>query len=231
METEATTNTTSAETVEFLNTVDAVASGTPWVIKVQLNNRDLELKVDTGADVTVLPEGNYQPGRDGALETTTRKLSGPNGDKLKVLGKISGYIKHGGEHTIQDIYVVQGLTRPLMGKPAIEALQVITLNVQSITSENVRERFPKLFNGLGKLDGAYTIKLRENATPFALITPRRVAVPLLPKVKQELERMQSLGVTTEITEATEWCAWMVVVLKANGEVKITCVESATCYHR
>ena len=223
LETEATTNTTSAETVEFLDTVDAVASGTPWVIKVQLNNRDLEFKVDTGADVTVLPEGNYQPGRDGALETTTRKLSGPTGDKLKVLGKISGYIKRGGEHTIQDIYVVRGLTRPLMGKPAIEALQVVTLKVQSITSKNVRERFPKLFNGLGKLDGAYTIKLRENATPFALTTPRRVAVPLLPKVKQELERMQSLGVITEITEATEWCAGMVVVPKANGEVRI-CVD-------
>ena len=103
METEATTNTTSAETVEFLDTVDAVASGTPWVIKVQLNNRDLEFKVDTGADVTVLPEGNYQPGRDGALETTMRKLSGPTGDKLKVLGKISGYIKRQSNGTAERV--------------------------------------------------------------------------------------------------------------------------------
>ena len=43
-----------------------------------------------GVDVTVLSE-NYQPGRDGALETTTRKLSGPVRNKLKVLGKISGW--------------------------------------------------------------------------------------------------------------------------------------------
>ena len=137
LESGETTDTTSTETVEFLDSVDAVASDTPWLINVQLNNRDLEFKVDTGADVTVLPEENYQPGRDGALETTMRKLSGPVGNELKVLGKISGYIKRGGEHTIQDIYVVRGLTRPLMGKPAIEALQVVTLNIQSITSENV----------------------------------------------------------------------------------------------
>ena len=45
----------------------------------------------------------------------------------------------------------------------------------------------------------------------------------MPKVKQELERMQSLGVITEITEATEWCAGMVVVPKANGQVRI-CVD-------
>ena len=171
LESGETTDTTSTEAVEFLDSVDAVASGTPWVIQVQLNNRDLEFKVDTGADVTVLSEENYQPGRDGALETTTRKLSGPVGNELKVLGKISGYIKCGGEHTIQDIYVVRGLTRPLLGKPALEALQVVTLNIQSVTSENVRERFPKLFNGLGKLDGAYTIKLHEDATPYALTTP------------------------------------------------------------
>ena len=80
-----------------------------------------------------------------------------------------------------------------------------------------------MFDGLGKLEGAYTIKLREDATPYALTTPRRVAVPLLPKVKQELDRMQSLGVITEITEPTEWCAGMVVVPKANGQVRI-CVD-------
>ena len=99
--------------------MDVVASGTPWLINIQLNNRDLEFKVDTGADVTVLLKENYHPGRDGVLKTTARKLSSPVGNKLKVLGKISGYIKRGSEHTIQDIYVVRGLTRPLMGKPAI----------------------------------------------------------------------------------------------------------------
>lgn len=131
----ATTDTTGTGTVEFLDTVDAVNSDTPWIAKLQLNNREVEFKVDTGADVSVLPEEHYQPGRDGALEKMTRKLSGPVGNQLQVLGKISGYIKRGGEHTIQDIYVVRGLTRPLLGKPAIEALQVVTLNVQSITSE------------------------------------------------------------------------------------------------
>ena len=43
-----------------------------------------------GVDVTVLLE-NYKPGRDGALETTTRKLNGLVRNELKVLGKISGW--------------------------------------------------------------------------------------------------------------------------------------------
>jgi len=58
---------------------------------------------------------------------------------------------------------------------------------------------------------------------YSLSTPRRVAIPLLPKVKAELKRMQDLGVITPVEEATDWCAGMVVVPKANGTVRI-CVD-------
>lgn len=85
------------------------------------------------------------------------------------------------------------------------------------------EEFPQLFCGLGKLEGAYSIKLRPDATPYSLCTPRHVAIPLLPNVKAELERMQDLGVITPVEEATDWCAGMVVVPKANGKVRI-CVD-------
>ena len=46
------------------------------------------------------------------------------------------------------------------------------------------------------------------------MTPRRVAIPLLPRVKAELERMVQLGVISPVEEPTEWCAGMVVAQKA-----------------
>ena len=69
----------------------------------------------------------------------------------------------------------------------------------------------------------YKIELREDATPFAITTPRRVALPLLPKVKTELQRMEDLGVISRMDEPTEWCAGLVVVPKPNGKVRI-CVD-------
>jgi len=85
------------------------------------------------------------------------------------------------------------------------------------------DQFPGLFQGLGKLQGDYTIKLQEGAKPFAISTPRRVAIPLLKPVKQELQRMEDLGVIARVNEPTDWCAGMVVVPKPSGKVRI-CVD-------
>ena len=82
------------------------------------------------------------------------------------------------------------------------------------------QQFPNLFRGLGKLPGEYTIKLQDGAKPYALATPRRVPIPLMKSVKEELERMEKLGVISKINSPTDWCAGMVVVPKSNGKVRI-----------
>ena len=64
---------------------------------------------------------------------------------------------------------------------------------------------------------------KRGAEPFSLMTPRRVAIPLMPAVKAELERMERMGVISSVEEPTEWCARMVVVPKAQGKVRI-CVD-------
>ena len=114
------------------------------------------------------------------------------------------------------------LHTPLLGKPAIEALQLLTF-LNGIKLDDIIRKFPTLFTGLGRLKDSYKIKLKAGATPYALSVPQRVAVPLLPKVKLEVERMVRMGVITEVTELTDWCAGMVVVSKPSGKVRI-CVD-------
>jgi len=36
------------------------------------------------------------------------------------------------------------------------------------------------------------------------LPPRRIAIPLLPKVKAELERMEQMGVVSRVHEPTKW---------------------------
>ena len=67
------------------------------------------------------------------------------------------------------------------------------------------------------------IRLRDDATPYSISTARRIPLPLLPEVEQELQRMEENGVIERITEPTDWCAPMVPVMKKGGGVCI-CVD-------
>jgi hypothetical protein len=64
------------------------------------------------------------------------------------------------------------------------------------------------------------ITLAEGHTPYSVHTARRVPIPLLQKVKEELQRLKEAGVIEEIQEPTDWCAPMVPVLKRNNSVRI-----------
>lgn len=199
-----------------------MSTSKPWTTVLQLNNRALEFKVDTGADVTVIPESAYCPKKDAKLEPASIPLSGPTRETLEVCGRFTARFSRKGVESQQEIYVVRNLSRALLGRPAIQALNVVVL-IEPVQEDKVVEQFPELFKGLEKLKDSYKIKLREEATPFVLTTPWRVPIPLLPKVKDEIQRMESMGVITKIDELTEWCAGMVVVPKSGGKVKI-CVD-------
>ena len=128
------------------------------------------------------------------MERTNARLSGPGQQKLDVDGMFEAQITHKDKSTMQKIYIVRDLKHPLLGKPAIEALSLISFVNVVDRKEQIVKKFSKLFDGLGKLDTEYHIELEEGAVPYAVHTARRIALPLLPKVKKELERLQTLGV-------------------------------------
>lgn len=111
----------------------------------------------------------------------------------------------------EKIYVVKDLHVGLLGRTASVRLNLVAI-VDTIDQEAVRTTYPKLCNGLGLVQKPYTIRLKPDTKPFTLKVPRRVPLPLMDKVKQELERMEKLGVISHIEAPTEWCCGMVVAL-------------------
>ena len=171
------------------------------------------MKVDTGADVTAISESAYNSAlhRTPPFKASWRILKGPDGRPLDVIGcfnttlSIHSASDRSSRHTV---YVVRGLHSPLLGRPAITALRVLSEIAAVGTSchsvSYVTDKFPTLFSSLGELKGSpYTIRLRENATPFSLSAPRRVPLPLQPAVG--LQRMVDTGVIRSVDQPTDWC--------------------------
>ena len=79
----------------------------------------------------------------------------------------------------------------------------LLIRVDSIEMENIKACYPKLCTGLGEIQQQYAIKLKPGAVPFSVKTPMRIPIPLVGKVKEELQRMESLGVISRVEEPTE----------------------------
>ncbi|UYV65287.1 K02A2.6-like [Cordylochernes scorpioides] len=207
--------------ITFLGSVE-IESSKKWVvpIKVQIN-----FKIDTGADVNVLPFQQYcQSFQRIKLEKSDRILQGPNGIPLKTVGMIHVILQNKGQHLNSKICIVDKLKQPLLSRETIEKLNIVRM-IQQLSSNpfNPKREFPKLFSGLGHAKINYKISLQPDAKPYVLCTPRRVPIPLMKQLKEQLEEMTRLGVIESVEEPTEWCAGMVAVLKPGGKLRI-CVD-------
>ena len=206
----------------FIGTLSSKSNN--WNITLQVNDKPTEFHIDTGAEVTVISERVWKHLDKPPLQPSDRRLRCPDTHSLPVRGMMTAHLKTHTQQAKTQIYVVKGLSKSLLGQPAIEQLHLIQrIGVVNSQSLDPHTEFPELFTGLGKMEGDYTIQLKEGAKPFALSTPRRVAIPLLGAVKEELQRMERLGVISKIEEPTDWCSGMVVVPKSNGKVRI-CVD-------
>ena len=206
----------------FLNTLQQ-GKESCWRAKIQLCGKETMFKLDTGAEVTAVSEKTYQQLKNQHLTPPQKVLYGPSRTPLKVLGQFEAQLCHQKASVRQQVFVVQGLKSDLLGLPAITALN-LAVQVDATTRDTeLKEKFPAVFHVLGNLGEAYEIKLKPDAKPRALFAPRRVPLSLHNKVLEELNRMESIGVISKVSEPTAWCAGMVVVPKQNGNLQI-CVD-------
>ncbi len=166
----------------ILGTVEAGQDA--WTVDLFIRHHKVKFKIDTGADVTVIPESTFREITKGALslENADKPLLGPGGSPLSVIGMSHESLSKG-ELTVQEeVYVVKDLHIALLGRPAILKLNLVA-RLDSADANILKRMYPKLCQGLGMVRQLYTIKLKPNVTPFTLVTPRRVPLPLLGKVK------------------------------------------------
>ncbi|KAF4531609.1 hypothetical protein B566_EDAN017854 [Ephemera danica] len=183
----------------------------------------VNFKIDTGADVSVISMEDYKnlPHKP-HLTAARRKLECASGSVLDTVGACKLLIKRPlTSFSVEEvIYVVNNLKHNLLGRSPSEKLGLVTFHgsLRSISmlpemNSKPQELFPALFTGLGCIKEIYKIKLKDDALPFAIHSPRRVPHKLQTAVKEKLDSMEKSGVIRRVNEPTAWCAGMVVVPK------------------
>ena len=158
-------------------------------------------------------------------------MKGPGETRLTVLGCIEAELEYNGKSMKETLFVINGQRHALLSRTSCTTLGLVA-RVQTVDSSSqptldFRAEFSSLFKGLGHIDlkYQYSISLKPDVQPVCIYTPRKVAHPLVPKVKKEIDRMLKDGVISPVTEPTDWCSGIVVVPKASDAVRI-CVDLA-----
>ena len=95
---------------------------------------------------------------------------------------------------------------PVLGLSTCENLNLIE-RVMVVKSKEKQlpsfiSEFESCFGELGTLPKDYKIVVDPSVSPVAH-PPRRVPIAIQPKLKEELDRMESLGVISKVTEPTD----------------------------
>lgn len=190
----------------------------------------VNFKVDTGSQVNILPYYVFQQlGVKSALCPSNSTLSAYNSHPLKTEGTISLTCTHLGTANTKQVefHVVNTQSTPLFGLQSCVEFDLVKItysveNHQSqsyMTKASVLKEYAQVFKGIGSIPGECSIHLILDAVPV-VHPPRKIPVALRDRCKDELDRMEKVGVIKKVDEPTDWVNSMVVVEKKSGKLRI-----------
>ena len=106
------------------------------------------------------------------------------------------------------------------------SVNAATIGTSSSVTEQLMAAFPTVFDGqIRVMQGEeFHIEIDDTAKPFCVHTPRTIPFAYRDKLQAELNLLESQHIITPVTEATTWCAPIVVTPKKNSEKIRMCVD-------
>ena len=141
------------------------SSSLGWYIILKTNSDLLPWYIDSGAEISVMPETLYKKSY-GDIHSTGKTLFATGENPLHTLGYVRMELSRGDITIQEDVYIVQGVKTLLLRQPTIEKLGLIPNipgaymipAVNSVqkeipkldTKDDIAKGYPKLFSELSK---------------------------------------------------------------------------------
>ena len=201
------------------------------MVTVFVNDCPLQMEIDTGAEVSIIPEKIWNTARKHVpvMESQAR-LSAYNGSALKVVGEACVTVRYRAQIVQRRVLIVQEGNHALFGRDWLKHISLdwpsIFKPVNSVTSleevylDDLAKEFPTVFcDGLGTVkDHETKIFLQEGAQP-GCCQPQPVLYAIRSSVDAELDRLEAEGIIKPVSHA-EWASPLVVVRKKNGDMRL-----------
>ena len=164
------------------------------------------------------------------LKKSNIKLKAYNGGDVRVQGQCILSLKFK-EKSVKALFLFSpDDVKPIVGRQLFEKLDLVqktffvkwassNLTGSKYNNTILYEKCKDCFEGLGCLPYSVKIELKDNATP--VVEPcRKVPFAQYDKLREELQRMETMGVIKKIEEPTEWVNSFVPVTKPNGRLRV-----------
>ncbi|KAL4098106.1 hypothetical protein QTP88_022775 [Uroleucon formosanum] len=218
------------EVYEFL-CLDEVEMGTSntWTDNVKINELNVEIKLDTGAQLNVMSIKTYKKIKSVQLETSEVVIKTFGGFTMKSQGKINVQIENDKckANVVFEIVNYEGM--PILGFKDCKTLKYKFNQVCEVQIENKKERFVKenldIFTGVGKFPDKIKIKIKENSISV-INHPRRIPIKLIKRLKELIERLCVQNIIEKCDEPSEWQHPLVVIEKPDKSLRM-CLDPRT----
>jgi len=205
-----------------LNTVETEKCKN-WTDIVNINNIKMVIKLDTGAQLNVMPLNEFNK-LNAKLEKSTVIIKAFGGFQIKSLGKIKVSVSNNRNKIITYFEVVEYDELPILGLNDCIKLSYNMNEINAIAKdENEKDVFVKenidIFTGLGKFPEKINIKLKNNAVPIS-VPPRRVPYKIINNLKEALDIMYKQKVIVKCNKPSEWQSPIIIVEKPDKSLRI-----------
>ncbi|XP_061729443.1 uncharacterized protein LOC133534338 [Cydia pomonella] len=196
-----------------------------WNTELKINNVPVCFKLDTGAEVNILPKRYLRKlgisSKD--LSKTNTRLTEYSGAGLNVIGKIFLRVRYKNNLYVLEFKIVDLNSAPILGRYACKELNLVR-RVMSVEQSNDNDpdfikKFSDVFHGIGCLPGEYKIQLKSDAVPV-IHAPRKLPFAIKDAVKNKLLEMEAQGIIAKVEGPSDWVSSITVVKKSNGDLRI-----------
>ncbi|XP_040158056.1 uncharacterized protein K02A2.6-like [Anopheles arabiensis] len=195
-------------------------------VNLTICGQHVSLQLDTGSDITVISRSLWQQLGKPSLVPAEVNARTASGEELQLDGEFETSIEMAGK-TREAIIRVTRANILLLGADLIDQFGLSSLPMDSYCKmvsssgyiKGLQAKFPTVFSGTGLCTKSRIhLQLKEDARP--VFCPKRpVAYAMIETVNKELDRLEQLNIITRV-DFSEWAAPIVVVRKANGNIRI-----------